>query len=89
MNELLPLGLAAIGGFALGMAVMSFLSGPSRSQVELTHQNIALTILAGEAIGRLDQEDREALEEQADELMEEAFGDGAGVEIEGVGYDGE
>lgn len=87
MIEPISLGLAALGGFALGMAVMSRMTAPTRSQVELTHQNIALTILAGEAIGRLDQEDREALEEQADELMESAFGDGAGVEIEGVSYD--
>lgn len=87
MYDLLPLAGMFVGGFALGAAVFSRVSQPTPSQMELTHQNIALTILAGEAIGRLDQEDREALEEQADELMEAAFGDGAGVDIEGVSYD--
>ena len=56
----------------------------SRSEVETTNENIALSILAGQAIAQMTPEERRDVKERVNERMEAAFGEGAGIEIDEV-----
>jgi hypothetical protein len=84
LSEMLPLVLAGVAGAALASAFWSWQMKPTPSQMELVHENTALTILAGEAMARLDADEREELEQDLNERLEAAFGPGAGAEIEEV-----
>lgn len=52
--------------------------------VERIHESIALTILADEAIGRLDADERAEVQAAASERMTDAFAGEAEVELEEV-----
>lgn len=84
MTELLALGSAFTAGAALASAFWTWRFSPAPRQMELMHQNVALTIISSAAIGRLDEDEREELEREASEMMEDAFGEGAGVEAREV-----
>lgn len=79
--ELLDWGLTLAAGTMLGYSIKSWRSRPTPSQLELMHQNVALSILASGAIGRLSEDEREDLEQEVTDMMEDAFGDGAGVVV--------
>lgn len=74
-------GLAFVSGAALASAFWTWKMKPTPSQLELMHQNVALSILASGAIGRLSDDEQDELEAEVSDMMEEAFGDGAGVVV--------
>ncbi|AGM11242.1 hypothetical protein M197_gp78 [Haloarcula hispanica tailed virus 2] len=87
MTDLLTLGIAFTAGAALASAFWTWRFSPAPRQMELMHQNVALTILASGACARLNDEELEDLEDEMDEKMKAAFGDGAGVEMQEVTLD--
>lgn len=82
--NLLNLACAFISGAALASAVWMWRVQMPPDKLELMHQNVALSHLAGEAIARLDSAEREDVQEVVTEMMEESFGEGAGVEVEEI-----
>jgi len=84
-----PFALLAAGaaGSALTALVFAWKTKPTPSQTDLMDQNIALTILAGEAMSRLDEEDREELEDAVNDKMKQAFAGEAGIVLEEVPAD--
>lgn len=85
LSEMLPFLASALAGAAGATAYWSWRRRPTPSQMELVHQNTALTILAGEAMARLDADERETLEQDINEQMEAAFGPDAEMEVVEVG----
>jgi len=84
MTALLPIASAFVAGAALASAFWTWRFQPAPRQMDLMNQNVALTILASGAVSRLDEDEREQLEREASEMMEDAFGEGAGVEVQEV-----
>jgi hypothetical protein len=80
--ELLQVVTAALGGAAFASAFWAWRLSPPSSQVEIMQENVALTILASEALSRLDEAERRGLRTDVNEAMVAAFGEDAAVEIE-------
>jgi hypothetical protein len=80
--ELLRVVTAALGGAAFASAFWAWRLSPPSSQVEIVQENVALTILASEALSRLDEAERRGLRADVNDAMAAAFGEGAAVDIE-------
>lgn len=79
--ELLDWGLTLTAGTVLGWTLKSWRSHPTPNQLELMHQNVALSILASGAIGRLSDDEQADLEAEVTDMMEDAFGEEAAVVV--------
>jgi hypothetical protein len=80
--ELLQIFTAAVGGAAFASAFWTWKLSWRPSQFEMAHENVALTILASEALSRLDEAERRGLQADVNEAMVAAFGEDAAVKIE-------
>jgi len=84
MIDPLALGSAFIAGAALASAFWSWRFSTTPKQIQLIHENLALTIIADSAIGRLTDEQCSDMNDEVAERMEDAFGENAEVNIEVV-----
>jgi len=81
MFNLMDWGLGFVVGASFTSLVWLKLSTPSR-QLNLVEENVALTLLANEAIDRLDEHERHELQQDVADAMDDALGEDATVEID-------